>query len=298
MKVITVPATLDRGTVDTFLDEVARTPEERALVDARHVRWVDPNGMLALLVAGHVLGERTGVMPRLQLPERADVAGYLSRMGLWEEARRLYAFEDHVPRRHSGPSDVLLEVTPVAANDDVHAVIDRVQSRAGAILSSKLGYPATAVVPFSVILSEVCQNIIEHAGGPGWVAAQSYNWARRLGRNVVVISVMDTGRGFRGSLTDEHAARYGDRWNDVTALEAAFLHGLTRFPDSGRGQGIQQIRRQVRRWNGAITIRSGTARIGQVPEWDDTPPVVDGLEPFPGAQIDIVLPAAGEEAQG
>jgi hypothetical protein len=106
---------------------------------------------------------------------------------------------------------------------------------------------------------------------------------------------MDVGRGFRGSLSDEHSARYGDRWGDTTALEAAFLHGLTRHPDSGRGQGIQQIRKQVRRWDGAITIRSGTARIGQVPEWDDTPPLVDGLQPFPGAQISIILPAkAGE----
>jgi len=173
----------------------------------------------------------------------------------------------------------------------VHQVVDSVQSGAGAVLASKLGYPVSAVVQFSVILSEVCQNIIEHAEGPGWVAAQAYNWARRLGRWVVVISVMDIGRGFLGSLTSEHSARYGDRWGDATALEAAFLHGLTRFPDSGRGQGIQQIRRQVRRWDGAISIRSGSARIGQVPEWDDTPPLVEGLEPFPGSQIGIVLPA-------
>jgi anti-sigma regulatory factor (Ser/Thr protein kinase) len=170
-----------------------------------------------------------------------------------------------------------------------------VQGRAGAILTSKLGYPGTAVVQFSVILSEVCQNIIEHADASGWVAAQAYNWSKRLARFVVVISVMDVGRGFRGSLMAEHSARYGDRWGDATALEAAFLHGLTRFPDSGRGQGIQQIRRQVRRWDGAITIRSGTARIGQVPEWDDTPPLVDGLQPFPGAQISIVLPAKAAE---
>ncbi len=106
------------------------------------------------------------------------------------------------------------------------------------------------------------------------------------------------GRGFRGSLEDEHAARYGDRWSDSTALEAAFLHGLTRFPDSGRGQGIQQIRRQIQRWNGSITIRSGSARIGQYPEWDDAPPMVGGLAPFPGAQIGIVLPAKEGEPQG
>jgi hypothetical protein len=142
------------------------------------------------------------------------------------------------------------------------------------------------------MLSEVCQNIIEHAEAPGWVAVQAYNWAKRLGRFVVVISVMDIGRGFRGSLMGEHSARYGDRWGDATALEAAFLHGLTRFPDSGRGQGIQQIRKQVRRWDGAMSIRSGTARIAQVPEWDDTPPMVEGLAPLPGAQISIILPAS------
>ena len=78
---------------------------------------------------------------------------------------------------------------------------------------------------------------------------------------------------------------------DTTALEAAFLHGLTRFPDSGRGQGIQQIRRQVQRWDGSITIRSGTARISQVPDWDSAVPVADDLKWFPGAQISIILPA-------
>jgi anti-sigma regulatory factor (Ser/Thr protein kinase) len=287
---------MDQQSVDDFLDRVAASDGRRCLFDARHVRWVDPNGMLALLLAGSVASERQGAVPRLELPESPDVLGYLSRMGFFQEAQGVLEFEDKAPRRGSGPSDVLLEITPIRANADVHSVVDRVQGRAGAILSAKLGYPPTAVVQFSVILSEVCQNVVEHADGPGWVAAQAYNWSRRLGRWVVVISVMDRGRGFRGSLADEHAARYGDRWSDSTALEAVFLHGLTRFPDSGRGQGIQQIRRQVQRWNGSITIRSGSARIGQYSDWDDAPPMVEGLTPFPGAQIGIVLPA--REAEG
>lgn len=298
MNVIPVPGSLDHQTVDELLDSVATAEEGRCLVDARHVRWVDPNGMVGLLAAGAAAAERTGARPRLELPESTDVAGYLGRMGFFQEAQGVYDFDERAPKRSSGPSDVLLEITPIRANTDVHEVVDRVQRGAGAILTSKLDYPATAVVQFSVILSEVCQNIIEHAEAPGWVAAQAYNWARRLGRYVVVISVMDLGRGFRGSLAGEHAARYADRWGDATALEAAFLHGLTRFPDSGRGQGIQQIRRQVRRWNGAITIRSGSARIGQVPDWDDTPPLVDDLEPFPGAQISIILPARQTDGEG
>jgi hypothetical protein len=186
---------------------------------------------------------------------------------------------------------VLLEITPITTNADVHQVVDRVQRTAGTILTRTLHFPITAVVQFSVILSEVCQNVLEHAEAPGWVAAQAYNWQRRLGRHVLAVAVGDLGVGFRGSLADEHSARYGDRWGDATALEAAFIHGLTRFPDSGRGQGIQQMRKQVRRWNGAISIRSGTARIADVPDWDDSPPITEGLAPFPGAQIHILLPA-------
>ncbi len=292
MEVVSVPGSLEQESVDELLDRVASLDAgSRSLFDARHVRWVDPNGMLSLLVGGSIALQRQGALPRLELPESGDVMGYLSRMGFFREAQGIFDFDDRTPRRGAGPSDVLLEITPIRANADVHQVVDRVQAQAGTILSSKLGYPASAVVQFSVILSEVCQNVIEHADGPGWVAAQAYNWARRLGRWVVVISVMDIGRGFKGSLTDEHSARYGSRWSDATALEAAFLHGLTRFPDSGRGQGIQQIRRQVQRWNGAITIRSGSARIAQVPEWDDTPPMAEGFPSFPGSQISIILPA-------
>ena len=295
MNVISVPGSLDHQTVDELLDSVAESDEARSLFDARRVRWVDPNGMVALLAGGAVARERQGAAPRLELPENSDVLGYMSRMGFFEEAANVFELDEPASRRSGGSSDVLLEITPIRANADVHQVVDRVQARAGGILAAKLGYPGSAVVQFSVILSEVCQNIIEHAEGQGWVAVQAYNWAKRLGRYVVVISVMDIGRGFLGSLTNEHSARYGDRWGDSTALEAAFLHGLTRFPDSGRGQGIQQIRRQVRRWNGAISIRSGSARIGQVPEWDDTPPLTEGMASFPGSQISIILPAKGEE---
>jgi anti-sigma regulatory factor (Ser/Thr protein kinase) len=286
-----VPGSLDQQTIDGFFDEVATLDGVRTLFDARHLRWIDPNGMVGLLVAGSVATRNQGERPRLEPPESPDVTGYLSRMGFFQEAQGVFDMPERAGRRGAGNSDVLLEITRIAANADVHAVVDRVQRGAGEILSQRLGYPPSAVVQFSVILSEVCQNIIEHADAQGWVAAQAYNWARRLGRFVVVISVMDVGRGFRGSLGDQHSARYGDRWSDATALEAAFLHGLTRFPDSGRGQGIQQIRRQVQKWSGAISVRSGTARIAQVPEWDDTPPLVDQLDPFPGAQISIVLPA-------
>ena len=295
MHVIDLPASLDYRAVDALLDKASASPG-KALLDARHVRWVDPCGMVALLAAGSRLRDRVGELPRLQLPESVDVAGYLSRMGFFAAADGVLEMDGKPPRRvAAGESDVLLEITTITTNSDVHEVVDRVQGRAGQILSRTLRYPTSAVVQFSVILSEVCQNILEHAEASGWVAAQAYRWQKRLGRHVLVISVADLGRGFRGSLAQEHSARFGDRWGDATALEAAFIHGLTRFPDSGRGQGIQQIRKQVRRWDGVISIRSGRARIADVPRWDDTPPLTDGMEDFPGAQITIILPACADD---
>jgi hypothetical protein len=297
LNVIALPASLDHRTVDAVLDAAVEAAENRTLFDARHLRWVDPAGMVGLLAAVRLVADRSGAAPRLQLPESQQVVGYLARMGFFRAAEEAVELDQRPPRRTSRDSDVLLEITPITTNADVHQVVDRVQQTAGTILTRTLDYPVTAVVQFSVILSEVCQNILEHAEAPGWVAAQAYNWQKRLGRHVLAVAVADLGRGFRGSLADEHSARFGDRWGDATALEAAFIHGLTRFPDSGRGQGIQQMRKQVRKWNGAISIRSGTARIADVPAWDDAPPLTEGLAPLPGTQIHILLPGRkGDDA--
>lgn len=290
MRVIGIPSSLDYRNIETLYAAVASGEPGPVLFDARRLRWIDPNGMLGLLAAGRVVGAG-GTRPRISPPERREVVGYLNRMGFARAAAKIFSRPPRDTRRRPArSSDVLLEITPITTNSDVHEVVDRVQSRAGAILSRTLHYPAAAVVQFSVILSEVCQNIVEHAEGPGWVAAQSYNWTRRLGRHVAVIAVCDLGRGFRASLAEGHAERFADRWGDATALEAAFLLGLTRFPDTGRGQGIQQIRKQVTRWNGLLSIRSGTARIADTPTWSRNPPLEENLAAFPGAQINIILP--------
>lgn len=295
MNVVTLPTSLDHRSVEAMFRDLVGL-DGKVLLDARHLRWVDPMGMIALLGVGRVLTARTGTPPVLQLPEGGEVAGYLARMGFFRAAEGAFQPISGVPeRRVARSSDVLLEITPIVENRDVHELVERVQDRAGAILSRTLHYPPSAVIQFSVILSEVCGNILEHADAPGWVAAQSYTLSRKASAPVLVVAVGDLGRGFRGSLTAEHSGRYADRWSDATALEAAFIHGLTRFPDQGRGQGIQQMRKQVRRWDGVIAVRSGTARIADVPDWEDLPPLDDALAPFPGAWITLVLPARVEE---
>lgn len=287
---VSVPETLDEHGFETIAGGWAGAEGGRLLLDARHVRFVSPYGILGLLAAGRAWQDKFGERPILHVPESREVASYLARVRFFDAAHEVFDVPDKTRRRATGESDAVLEVTPIRSHQDVHDVVDRVRDRAVAILGKRLGYPPPAVLHFSVILSEVCQNIVEHAGAEGWVSAQVYNWRQRLGRQVVVIAVMDVGMGFRGSLAREHAQRYGDRWSDETALEAAFLHGVSRYRDPGRGQGLQGIRKQASRWNGLFTVRSGTAQIAEVPDWVDKAPIVGGLPDFPGAQIQIVLP--------
>jgi hypothetical protein len=74
------------------------------------------------------------------------------------------------------------------------------------------------------------------------------------------------------------------------ALEDALIRGVSRFRDPGRGQGLAGVRRYVGKWDGKLTIRSGTARIAIVPGWDDDVALLEHLPEFPGAQVQITIP--------
>src|SRR5207249_2176946 len=194
----------------------------------------------------------------------------------FQHAEALYDLHGSYPKRNaSGESSVLLEVTPIAKSNDVHGVVERIQQRAKQIIDHELHLEAKATIGFTLTLSEICQNIIEHAGRGGWVAVQAYNWAKRLGRRVVVIAVCDAGLGFRQSLESAPGHLAGDRWDDATALEEAVIRGVSRFRERGRGQGLAGARKYVGRWNGKLSVRSGTARIAIVPTWDEDVPLAE-----------------------
>jgi len=291
VNVVTLSGSLDERYFESIVRAADAVRGERILFDATHVRWADPYGMVGLLALGQVHAQ-DGVKPLLKLPETGDVVSYMTRMGFFEHAETMFELNGARPkaRGDGSESEVLLEITAVNSHQDVHKVVDLVNVRGMKILTTQLHYPRQEAFQFSVILSEVCQNIIEHAEAGGWVATQTYNWTKKLGRRVVVIAVMDLGIGFRASLSAAQAGRHS-RWDDATALEAAFMHGQTRFHDPGRGQGLQQIRKMVGRWGGRISIRSGTARIADIPPWDEGSPLQEALPHLPGSQIGIVLPA-------
>lgn len=287
--VINVPASLDEHSFEQVLSQMAAFPADaRLLLDARHTKWASPYGLGALLTLGQT---RDGARPTLAVPEADDTLSYWTRANFFFYANDFFDLKGVVPKRSgAGESSVLLELTPISRSEDVHEVVGRIQSKAQKIIATELGIDPKAIVGFTMTLSEVCQNIIEHAGRGGWVMVQTYNWTRRLGRRVVVIAVLDAGLGFRQSLESAGSHVPTERWDDAAALEAAVIRGVSRFRDPGRGQGLAGVRKYVGRWGGKLSVRSGTARIAIVPDWDDDTPLEEGLAPFPGAQIQVTIP--------
>ena len=286
--VIIVPPSLDDHSFEQVVEQLATVPPDaKLLVDARHTRWASPYGLTALLTLGQTRQER----PSFTAPDNEETASYWARTGFFKYAEELYDVHGAVPRARGGESSVLLEITPVGKSEDVHDVVGRIQQKAQQILSKELNIDAKATVGFAMTLSEVCQNIVEHAGRGGWVAVQTYTWRKRLdNRRVVVIAVCDAGLGFRQSLESAPGKVRSDRWDDAAALEEAVIRGVSRFRDPGRGQGLAGVRRYVGRWDGKLSVRSGTARIAIVPPWDDDVPLLEKLAPFPGAQVQVTIP--------
>ena len=287
--VINVPPSLDDATFEQVLEQIAPLPaDHKILVDARHTRWASPYGLSALLTLAQTRVERAGFAG----PETEETASYWARTGFYRHAEELFEMHGHVPRTRSGgqESNVLLEITEVSKSEDVHAVVERIQAKAQNILVKELNIDPQATMRFAMTLSEACQNIVEHAGRGGWVAVQTYKWRQRLGRRVVVIAVCDAGIGFRQSLESAQGRPRSDRWDDGMALEEAVIRGVSRFRDPGRGQGLAGVRRYVGKWDGKLSVRSGTARIAIVPSWDEDVPLVEKLSQFPGAQIQIIIP--------
>lgn len=292
MHVVPVPTSLDDRGLDSLAQGLGTwPPPEKMLVDAHGTTWASPYGLCAMLTLGQALKEVGAGRPRFAVPETEDTRSYWARAGFFHHAVEYFDLVGKIPKRSGQANDVLLPVTAIRGAADVHEVVGQVQEVATRILTHELRLEAKATMGFAMALSEACQNIIEHAGTGGWVAVQTYHWKRRLGRKVVVIAVSDAGVGFRRSLEATEARKVGERWGDGAALESALLHSVSRFGEPGRGQGLAGIKRYLARWQGKISIRSGTARLSVVPEWDDDVPLAEHLPFFPGSQVQITIPA-------
>jgi len=258
------------------------------VIDLSQVTFIDPYGMVGVLETGRMFRQK-GIKKTLMLPESDNVFKYLERMDFFKYAARFFQIDhagDDLPDRYtrSADSDVLLEITPIEKSEDIHFIVGKVKERAHTILEKHLNYDEGAINGFIVALSEVCQNIVEHSENTGFVGIQKYRF-QKLEKNVVKIAVMDLGIGFKRSLEERFNIE-----NDLEAVDKALFHAVSRYADEGRGHGLAAVRRFTDKWNGKLSIRSGSAKLAVVPEWSWGKSRETGLTYFPGAQINIMLP--------
>jgi anti-sigma regulatory factor (Ser/Thr protein kinase) len=275
---------------DTFEQVLGQISTQESL-DLADVSFVDPYGMVGILEAGRFFLSK-GVKKRLILPRSEEVLRYLERMDFFIFADCFFSLDPGKPDLsdkylRSRYSDVLLEITPIEKSDDIHFIVSKVKRQAQTILEKHLKYDERMINGFIVALSEVCQNIIEHSENTGYVGIQKY-FFQKQDINVVKIAVMDLGIGFKESLSERVLVQ-----NDFDAIEKALLHGVSRHQDRGRGHGLNAVRKFINQWNGKISIRSGTAKLSIIPEWAFGKKREFNLSPFPGAQINIMLPEVG-----
>ncbi len=298
--VLAPPPTVDEKGFELFLGRFGRrawTESDRIGIDLGDVTFIDPYGMVGMLEFGYYL-RSLGKKVILRVPRTEEVSKYLERMDFFRFHSGLFILDspylDLTEKYHrSISSDVLLEITRIEKSDDIHFIVDRVRDRAGSILEAHLHYDERAIHHFIVALSEVCQNILEHSQNIGYVGIQKYFYAKSLAKNVVKIAVMDLGIGIKNSLSPRFSSVCGEEWSDLLAIEKALLHGASRYEDIGRGHGLTEVRKFVARWNGKISIRSGTAKFSLLPSWEKGSRVHSGVTFFPGTQISLVLPEMG-----
>ncbi|HEX3928962.1 MAG TPA: hypothetical protein VHW65_13275, partial [Gemmatimonadales bacterium] len=182
MRVVAVPTHLDHLSIDQVAAALNPwPPDEHLLIDAHATEWASPAGFVGLLTVGQAIAELNLPKPKLTLPAGDGVASYWAKIGFMRHAETLFELHGKVPRRKTDDSsDQLVPVQAIRNAADVHVVVDRIREHAAQILPNELGLESSVVGGFGQSLSEACQNITEHAGTGGWVAAHIYVYRQRL----------------------------------------------------------------------------------------------------------------------
>ena len=213
------------------------TVDGTRVVDLRDVNWVDPVHLVAVAAEAHA-ARRDGLGFRLHAPAARDRARYASRMRLGEIVDSLGGTHDLPPVQASDRTGELVEVAALAAPRDVRTLAELVAERVAALdrdLAQALHQG----------LSEIGQNVCDHARSIGFVAAQTIPR-----RGELRFAVADPGVGLLTTLRAQGAA------DDRNAIDLA-LHGVS--SRNRRGTGLPSTVGAVTRLDGYLYLASGAA---------------------------------------
>jgi anti-sigma regulatory factor (Ser/Thr protein kinase) len=247
--------------------------EGEITIDLQTAGFIDPYGAACLCLAARQMAQRQQrlvvVLPS-QRRAQATVAqtGLVAALRPYAEVRNLPGHE--LREEHSGT----LPLNPIRSRSDVQTVVAYLVGLA----QQRLGFDPGDVLDASKVVSELCNNVVDHSQADGLAVAQIYQ--DRQGRRYVSLAVADPGIGIRASLTKRHPE--AAQWRHGEAMERA-LGGLSSRA-SGGGAGLRSIYAVVRRYGGRLAIRSGDQRLAVSSERQ--PRTLSGAW-FPGTQVGI-----------
>jgi anti-sigma regulatory factor (Ser/Thr protein kinase) len=249
------------------------TSQDEITIDLQSAAFIDPYGAACLCLAAHQLAQRQQrlvvVLPS-QRRAQATVAqtGLVAALRPYAEVRNLPGHE--LREEHCGT----LPLNPIRSRSDVHTVVAYLVGLA----QQRLGFDRGDALDASKVVSELCNNVVDHSQADGLAVAQIYQ--DRQGRRYVSLAVADPGIGIRASLAKRHPE--AAQWRHGEAMERA-LGGLSSRA-SGGGAGLRSIYAVVRRYDGRLAIRSGDQRLAVSSERQ--PRTLSGAW-FPGTQVGI-----------
>jgi hypothetical protein len=292
--VVPLDASFDDAAIDRFVQRTSElTGEHRHLIiDATHNRWLGPVGLVSLFVIGDSLRERDFPKPQLLVPTNADTRAYWGRMGVARYAGDYFQVRGDLASSEGGRDGPLIALVRLQPGTDMSVEENPRQDlfeRVMDLLRNELGLGAARAMSLAMELLEVAVEMMEESGTAVWYSTQTYFWKAKLGRKVAVFAIGCHGYRLRVALREQYAGINSLRWDDAMALEAALLHGVTRFSDS-RPRGFARLRRAVDRLDGRLTVRSGTARVSIIPSWDQGDPLVTELPECPGTLLTLAVP--------
>ncbi|MEZ4768340.1 MAG: hypothetical protein R2844_07930 [Caldilineales bacterium] len=273
--VLTSGEGLNAPSCDRLLAHLADLPARDAgevTVDLRSAAFVDPYGMAVLVMAARQV-QRHGSRLICVLPGNDRPVQTMLQTGLLDALRPVAELRN-LPKESSHKFPSPLPATAIRSRSDVQTVVGHLVD----VTRDRLGYNMGDVLDTAKVVSELCNNIVDHSGAEGIVLAQL--GSDRHGARYVALAAADDGIGIRGSLTRRYPE--AGQWQDGEAIERA-LGGLS-SRETGGGAGLRGVTAVVRRYQGRLTVRSGSDRV--FVSADRTPKTHRGAL-FPGTLVGI-----------
>ena len=214
-------------------------------LDLTRCQFVDPFGLVAIACKAQFVANRG--QTSYAVPVDRSFAIYQERMRLPQVLDAQFgirASHIHGVREHDR-RDVLSELTVFSNWSDAKPMAEMVLNKVNADDES-----AEAIW---LCLCEACENVGEHSGARGFIAAQTYQLDQP--GEYVTLAVGDTGLGIRATLQ----RAFPRILSDQDALSLVIKGGYTGvISDPERGTGIHAMMTAVQRLNGDAVLRTGS----------------------------------------